>query len=39
VRTALRENPIPLVIPDHRVRDAEGATPATVAETLRRHEG
>ena len=38
VRTALRENPIPLVIPDHRVRDAEGATPATVAETLRRQE-
>ncbi|MFB6293852.1 MAG: MGMT family protein [Halonotius sp.] len=38
VRTALRENPIPLVIPDHRVRDAEGATPERVAAALRRQE-
>jgi len=38
VREALRENPIPLVIPDHRVRDAEGATPEAVAAALRRQE-
>lgn len=35
VRTALRENPVPLFVPDHRVRDAPGATPSDVAETLR----
>jgi methylated-DNA-[protein]-cysteine S-methyltransferase len=35
VRTALRENPVPLFVPDHRVRDAPGATPAGVAERLR----
>jgi Methylated DNA-protein cysteine methyltransferase len=38
VRTALRENPIPLIIPDHRVRDAEGATPERVAAALRQQE-
>lgn len=38
VRTALRENPVPLVIPDHRVRDAEGATPERVAAALRQQE-
>ncbi len=38
VRTALAENPIPLVVPDHRVTDADGATPADVAERLRRVE-
>ena len=38
VRAALRENPMPLLIPDHRVRDAEGATPPSVAETLRKRE-
>jgi len=35
VRAALRENPVPVVVPDHRVRDAPGATPEDVAETLR----
>lgn len=35
VRTALQENPTPLFVPDHRVRDAGGATPADVAERLR----
>lgn len=38
VRTALRENPVPIFVPDHRVRDADGATPAAVAETLRELE-
>lgn len=39
VRDALRENPVPLLIPDHRVRDARGATPSSIAAALRRHEG
>jgi methylated-DNA-[protein]-cysteine S-methyltransferase len=34
VREALRANPVPLFIPDHRVSGA-GATPAEVAERLR----
>lgn len=34
-RTALSENPVPLFVPDHRVRDATGATPETVARRLR----
>ncbi len=34
-RTALAENPVPLLIPDHRVRDAPGGAPADVAERLR----
>ena len=34
VETALRENPVPLFVPDHRVRGG-GATPPEVAETLR----
>ncbi|TQQ82839.1 methylated-DNA--[protein]-cysteine S-methyltransferase [Halonotius terrestris] len=38
VRDALRANPIPLVIPDHRVHDAQGATPPDVAAALRRLE-
>lgn len=37
-REALRENPVPLFVPDHRVSDATGATPSEVAETLRRIE-
>jgi len=39
VRTALAENPVPLVIPDHRVRDGPGATPSGVAAGLRSIEG
>jgi methylated-DNA-[protein]-cysteine S-methyltransferase len=38
VQTALRENPVPLFVPDHRVRDAPGATPADVARLLRQIE-
>jgi len=34
-RTALSENPVPLFVPDHRVRDAPGGAPAAVAERLR----
>ena len=38
VRTALRANPVPILVPDHRVKDAPGATPSDVAATLRRIE-
>lgn len=38
-RTAIRENPLPILIPDHRVRGVEGATPPDVAERLRDIEG
>ena len=34
-RTALAENPVPLFVPDHRVRDAPGGAPEEVAERLR----
>ena len=34
-RAALRENPVPLFVPDHRVSDASGATPDVVARRLR----
>ncbi|WP_224332536.1 MGMT family protein [Haloprofundus halobius] len=37
VENALRENPVPLLIPDHRIR-ATGATPEDVAAALRRVE-
>lgn len=37
-RTALRENPVPLFVPDHRVADASGATPDEVARRLRAAE-
>lgn len=39
VRDALVENPAPLLIGDHRVRDAPGATPGDVAALCRRVEG
>lgn len=35
VRTALAENPIPLIIPDHRVSDGPSAAPTAVADALR----
>lgn len=35
VRHALTGNPTPLLIPDHRVEDTQGATPPGVAATLR----
>lgn len=38
VRRALRANPVPIFVPDHRVDDAPGATPSDVAATLRRVE-
>ena len=38
VRAALQENPVPILVPDHRVRDADGATPTEVAATLRELE-
>jgi methylated-DNA-[protein]-cysteine S-methyltransferase len=34
-RTALAENPVPLFVPDHRVRDGPSGAPAAVAERLR----
>ncbi|MGM0605445.1 MAG: MGMT family protein [Halobacteriota archaeon] len=38
VRDALRSNPVPLILPDHRVRDGQGATPPAVGAALRRRE-
>lgn len=35
VRAALQENPVPLFVPDHRIRDVDGATPTAVAKILR----
>ena len=39
VRTALAENPIPLVVPDHRVRDGPSGAPPDVEQKLRSLEG
>ncbi|MFT4890776.1 MAG: methylated-DNA-[protein]-cysteine S-methyltransferase [Halobacteriales archaeon] len=39
VRTALDENPLPLLIPDHRVRDGPSAAPPEVEQKLRSLEG
>jgi len=39
VRTALAENPAPLLIPDHRVRDGPSAAPPAVEQRLRSLEG
>jgi methylated-DNA-[protein]-cysteine S-methyltransferase len=39
VRTALAENPTPLVIPDHRVQDGPSAAPPRVEQRLRSLEG
>lgn len=39
VRTALAENPAPLVVPDHRVRDGPSAAPPEVEQLLRSLEG
>ena len=39
VRTALSANPIPLIIPDHRVSDGDSAAPSSVVATLREIEG
>jgi methylated-DNA-[protein]-cysteine S-methyltransferase len=39
VREALTENPAPLLLPDHRVRDGPGATPPGIVDKLRSVEG
>lgn len=39
VREALEANAIPLLIPDHRVRDGPSGAPATVEQKLRSVEG
>jgi len=39
VRDALADNPVPLLIPDHRVRDGPSAPPLAVQQTLRAIEG
>ncbi|AGN02313.1 methylated-DNA--protein-cysteine methyltransferase [Salinarchaeum sp. Harcht-Bsk1] len=39
VQSALSANPIPLVLPDHRVDDGRGATPGAVRRRLRAIEG
>ncbi|WP_018257936.1 MGMT family protein [Halomicrobium katesii] len=39
VREALADNPVPLVIPDHRVRDGPSGAPPAVEQKLRSIEG
>lgn len=39
VRSALAENPVPLLIPDHRVRDGPSGAPPKVEQKLRSLEG
>jgi methylated-DNA-[protein]-cysteine S-methyltransferase len=39
VRTALDENPLPILLPDHRVRDGPSAAPPKVEQKLRSLEG
>jgi methylated-DNA-[protein]-cysteine S-methyltransferase len=39
VREALRDNPAPIFVPDHRVRDGPSALPAAVEQKLRAVEG
>lgn len=39
VREALAENPVPLLIPDHRVRDGPSGAPPAVEQKLRSIEG
>ncbi|MFU8869659.1 MGMT family protein [Natronococcus sp.] len=39
VRTALDNNPAPILIPDHRVRDGPSAAPPAVEQKLRSLEG
>jgi methylated-DNA-[protein]-cysteine S-methyltransferase len=39
VRTALADNPVPLLVPDHRVRDGPSAAPAPIVGKLRAVEG
>ena len=39
VTAALRANPVPILVPDHRVDGGPYATPASVRDALRRAEG
>jgi methylated-DNA-[protein]-cysteine S-methyltransferase len=39
VRRALAENPVPLVVPDHRVRDGPSGAPPEIEQRLRSLEG
>lgn len=39
LRTVLTTNPVPIVIPDHRVRGVDGSVPAEVRTRLRELEG
>jgi methylated-DNA-[protein]-cysteine S-methyltransferase len=39
VRESLADNPVPLLVPDHRVRDGPSAAPAEVEQKLRALEG
>lgn len=39
VRTALAENPVPLIVPDHRVRDGPSGAPPDIEQKLRHLEG
>jgi methylated-DNA-[protein]-cysteine S-methyltransferase len=39
VRTALAANPVPIFVPDHRVRDGPSAAPPRVEQLLRSVEG
>lgn len=39
VREALADNPVPLFVPDHRVRDGPSGAPAPVEQKLRAVEG
>jgi methylated-DNA-[protein]-cysteine S-methyltransferase len=39
VRSALADNPVPLFVPDHRVRDGPSAAPPRVEQRLRSVEG
>jgi len=39
VREALAENPVPIFVPDHRVRDGPSGAPPDVEQTLRTVEG
>ncbi|ELZ86682.1 methylated-DNA--protein-cysteine methyltransferase [Haloferax elongans ATCC BAA-1513] len=39
VRTALVGNPVPVVVPDHRVTDGPSAAPESVVRVLQRAEG
>lgn len=39
IRTALDENPAPLIVPDHRVSDGPSAAPPAIEQRLRSLEG